>query len=266
MSRVPAPFVLVLPVHNEADVIETTVQEACTWLRKTFPEGRVVAVNDGSSDNTGPVLEKLRGAFPELAVVQHARNRGYGAALCSGLDACPAAWLAYMDADGQFAVEDLERLWGGREDVGLVAGLRVQRADPAFRTWNARLYRWLLWRSLGLSIPDIDCGMKLIRGDLWARIRPCVSQGALFTAEMFVRLRDQGESWRQVPVRHFPRRRGKASGASAKVVWTMFRELRALRKHRSQAGRGTGPRRDGHGPSDDPAVEGDTPVQTAGKP
>ena len=105
-----------------------------------------------------------------MRVVHHSRNRGYGAAVRSGLAAARFPLVCFTDGDRQFRIADLGRLTARLEephDEGrtpdVVAGYRIKRADPAVRLAYARIYRAALRLFFGLAVRDPDCACKLFR-------------------------------------------------------------------------------------------------------
>lgn len=221
---------VILPCYNEEATIEDTVRDVASWMKKERIEGEIVAVDDGSRDGSLAVLERLRGEMPMLRIVHHERNFGYGAAVRSGCDSAECDAIVFMDSDGQFHAEDIGRLLPHLERVGLVAGVRVRRADPFIRTLNAKLYGMLVRIVLGVRVRDLNCGLKAYRRTLWQRIRPVFGGGALFNAELFLNLKSLGEHVVEVPVPHYPRRGGAQTGANPAVILRMFRELFALKR------------------------------------
>jgi glycosyltransferase involved in cell wall biosynthesis len=221
---------LVLPCYNEVENRPATVTDVLAWLSAREGSGEVIAVDDGSTDGSGALLRDLAARHPQLRVLEHPTNRGYGHAVRSGCDAAQTPWIGFMDSDGQFRAEDFDRLTPHMASHELIVGIRDGRADPVIRTLNTGLYTLLIRVMLGVRVRDPNCAMKLFTRDAWARIRPRYGLGALFNAELFQRAQSEGITWHQVPVTHHPRRYGKATGADAKVVARMFRELFALRR------------------------------------
>lgn len=221
---------LVLPCYNEEENIEKTLRDTASWMSADGVEGEIIAVNDGSRDGTGAKLEALRREIPQLKIVTHRENAGYGAALRSGLDAATGDILGFMDSDGQFDPRDFSTLLPLLSDVPFVTGRRRKRADPFMRKMNAKLFGFLSFAVLGIWVRDINCAMKLWKKDVWKTIRPECASGALFNAELFYRLKMGKIPWKQVDVPHYPRRFGTQTGANLQVILRMFRELWALRR------------------------------------
>jgi glycosyltransferase involved in cell wall biosynthesis len=224
MMRRPS-ISLVLPAHNEAENIGPMLLQAREVLPRFAKEHEVIVVDDGSLDDTAGVV----GAFPEVLLLRHERNRGYGAALRTGLRAARLEWVFFTDADLQFNLEDLEGLIEASAEVDIVAGYRAPRRDPRGRrllAWGwGRLVRWLY----GLRVRDVDCAFKLFRREVLTAI-PIESVGAFINTEILVRARAEGFRIEEIPVRHYPRRAGDPSGARPRVILRALRELILLRR------------------------------------
>ncbi|TSC58674.1 MAG: cell wall biosynthesis glycosyltransferase [Candidatus Peregrinibacteria bacterium Greene0416_19] len=220
---------LILPCYNEEENITSTVSDITTWFASAGITGEIIAVNDGSKDRTGQILEELRRITPVLRVLQHDRNRGYASALVTGLDAGTMEVLAFMDSDGQFRAAELALLLPRLAEAPFVAGRRRKRADPVMRILTAKFSGMLVWLMLGIWVRDINCGLKVFRRELWPAIRPTQVTGALFNTEVFLRLRQHKISWTQIPVPHYPRLHGRQTGGSPMVLLRAIQELWKLR-------------------------------------
>jgi glycosyltransferase involved in cell wall biosynthesis len=221
---------LVLPCFNEAGNIGATLRDIDRWARESGRDVEIIAVNDGSTDDTAGVLERAKNDFPTLRVVTHPRNLGYASALCTGLDAATGEIIGFMDSDGQFHAKDLDLLLPKLEKVPFVTGRRLKRADPLSRIINAKVSGMIVWVMLGVWVRDINCGMKIFRRELWPRIRPNHVTGALFNSELFLHLKEHKIPWVQVPVPHYKRLHGTQTGGSPMVLLRALRELWQLKR------------------------------------
>jgi glycosyltransferase involved in cell wall biosynthesis len=195
-----------------------------------MPEFEVIVVDDGSTDGTGGIAEVLAASDKRIRVVHHFTNLGYGAALKSGFAAARFDWVFYTDSDGQFDVEDIDLLLPHAEAFDAVVGYRTHRSDHAIRKLNQVLWSLLVRRVLGIDSPDVDCAFKLVRRASLERIGPLVSDGAVISAELLVKLERSGARVKQVGVPHYPRVAGKPSGANPRVIARAFGELFRLRR------------------------------------
>lgn len=222
---------IVLPCFNEELNIERTVRDTVVWLRGKKGPFEIVVVNDGSRDGTSAVLVKLLQNIPELFVVTHDSNRGYGAAVRSGCDAAKGSIVGFMDSDGQFDPKDFDLLLPKLAKAPFVTGRRRKRADPFLRKLNAKLFGLLSFVVLGIWVRDINCAMKVFTRETWGIIRPEHSTGAMVNAEMFYLSQNAGIPWIVVDVHHAARKFGAQTGANLSVILRMFKELLDVRLH-----------------------------------
>jgi glycosyltransferase involved in cell wall biosynthesis len=225
--RLPG-LTVVLPCFNEAPNVAQAIREA-TWAAVcNADEHQIVVVDDGSTDGTGQIAADVARSVPHVRVVQHDRNRGYGAALASGLRAARMPWVLLTDSDLQFDLEQLADFVPLTPEADLVAGWRLDRRDPLHRRVNAAAWNWLVRRTFDLEVRDVDCAFKLIRRDVVEDL-PLTSTGAMISTELLVRAMANGARIRELGVEHRPRIAGEQSGADPRVVLRAFRELRQLR-------------------------------------
>ena len=219
------------PAHNEAENIEALVAEALSALPALADEWEVICVDDGSRDATPELADRLAAEHATVRVVHHEVNRGYGAALRSGLGAARYPLVCFLDGDRQFRVADLGRLidrLAGPDQPAVVVGYRLRRADPLVRLLYARAYRLALRIFYGLRVRDPDCACKLFRREALHDIR-LESGGAFLSAELLIKLQQRGRRLAEVGVPHYPRTAGSASGANPKVVLRAVRDFWRLR-------------------------------------
>lgn len=215
---------LVLPAHDEAPNLGPLLAEARRILPRIAKEYELIVVDDGSRDATAEIATRT----PGVRLVRHERNRGYGAALRSGLRAARCDWIFFTDADLQFDLDDLPALLEASHGVDIVAGYRAPRRDPPLRQLLGWGWGRLVRAVHGIRVRDVDCAFKLLRRSVIDAI-PIESVGAFVNTEILVRAAAHGFRIREVPVRHFPRRAGRSSGARPRVILRALGELLALR-------------------------------------
>ncbi len=230
VQRPMAELSVVLPAYNEAENLVAVIEDAGHHLRSLCIDHEIVVVDDGSTDDTQSVLAAISPAEPRLRSVVHPINRGYGAALRTGVEASRGRFILLSDGDGQFRMEDLSSLWRYRESADVVLGYRNPRHDPFARRMAGWLYNRVFVRAmLGGRFRDVNCGFKLFSRDVLADME-LQSTGALISAELLTRARLGGASFVEVAVRHFPRTAGSATGLLPRVVLKMLGESVRLRQ------------------------------------
>jgi glycosyltransferase involved in cell wall biosynthesis len=218
---------IVLPCRNEAPNVERAIREAMEAARAVAERFEVVVVDDGSRDGTFDVARTVQQSAAEVRLVRNDRGRGYGGALKRGFREARMEWVFYTDADGQFEMAQIADLVPALERHDLVTGYRAPRRDPALRLLSGRAWTALTNALLGASVRDVNCAFKLLPRSLIDRVA-LVSDGAAFSAELLSKARRLGYRIGEVPVRHRPRRAGRQSGASPRVVLGAVRELARL--------------------------------------
>src|SRR5215813_12490142 len=227
---------VVLPAFNEEANIRAVVEDAYQNIPKFTPVFEIIVVNDGSKDRTGEICDRLAAEFPEVRVVHHIRNRGYGAALKSGIERARNDLIFFTDADGQFDLKEVAALLEKTDAYDIVAGYRAQRQDPPHRLLFAWGWNILVRIVLGVRIRDIDCAFKVFNRRVFDRVQ-INSVGAMVNTEIFAQVSRFGMTVKEVRVSHFPRRHGKPTGGNIAVIMKAFRELIKMRRkqHRISA-------------------------------
>jgi len=218
---------VVIPAHNEAESIGETVEGIRAALRTAAIDYEIIVVDDGSRDRSAAVLAELAQEMPQLRVVTHPVNRGYGGALRSGFAAATKQLVFYTDGDGQYDVKEMPIMLALLvDDTDFVNGMKMSRSDPAYRVFIGNLHkfvtRWAFW----LPIDDVDCDYRLIRRSVLERVELHSNSGSI-CVELVKRAQRAGARFRQVSVRHYPRQFGSSQ---------FFRPGRILRTYADLAG------------------------------
>ncbi len=226
MPAAPA-LSLVLPALNEAENLTDAVAQASFALEGVGVAWEIVVVDDGSTDATGALADRLAAEDPRLRVVHHPTNRGKGAALRTGVAAARAPVVAFTDADLPFDMEALGRAY--RQLVGtdadLVAGFRTNRERYSLRrrvysgTYNA-LVRTLL----GIPLDDVGFALKLMRREVFEEA-DLQSDGGFADVELIARAYLAGRRIERVGVAFSPRTRGTSTMAGPRSVLGIVRDL-----------------------------------------
>jgi glycosyltransferase involved in cell wall biosynthesis len=184
----------------------------------------VIVVDDGSGDATAKCVEEVTAHDRRVRLVQHEHNRGYGAAVTSGLRAASGDLVMFADSDGQFDFGDVRRLLAYLSDNDFVIGYRHQRAESFQRRLNAWAWGRLVRILYGVRVRDLDCAFKLFRREVIDRLR-LTAKGACINAELMCQCQRAGFRFAEVPVEHYLRKAGRSTGSSLKVIARAFREL-----------------------------------------
>jgi 4-amino-4-deoxy-L-arabinose transferase-like glycosyltransferase len=214
---------LVIPAWNEEDTIRQAIQEAEEALSGLVADYEIIVVDDGSSDRTAQIVQELETRNWHVRCLQHAGNRGYGAALRTGFEAARFDLVAFTDADCQFNLHELEYMLPLAQRYDITCGYRIDRQDPARRRFFSWGYNTLAKMLVGSPVHDIDCALKVFRRSQLLTILP-ECDNFFANTEMLANARRQGLSVVEVGVHH----RGRAGGESKVSLRDIPRTLAAL--------------------------------------
>lgn len=212
------------PAHNEEDNVGPMIEDLLAVLPEFADRFEVIAVDDGSRDRTFERASAIASRDPRVRVLRHEVNRGYGAAVWTGLQAGTMDFAFFTDGDRQFDIRQLGELVDRIDGADVVVGWRVDRKDNAVRIANAHAWNWLIRHLLHVPVRDVDCAFKLFRREVLRGLE-IEAGGAMFSAELLARLVARGARIVEVPVHHLPREHGTSSGGNPRVIARAFYEL-----------------------------------------
>jgi glycosyltransferase involved in cell wall biosynthesis len=216
VTKLPSLSVFI-PCFNEAENLDPLIVSLLTFLPEISRQFEVIIINDGSRDQTGVLADALSRKHPEVKVVHHPRNLGYGMALRSGFKSARYEWTFFTDGDRQFNVRELLKFIPFTTNCRVIIGYREKRAEGQVRALPARFFKLYIDLLFRVHVKDIDCAFKLIRTDLIQRIN-FISTGATINAELLYRLKKMHEPFKQIPVTHYLRLHGTPTGNHPQVI------------------------------------------------
>jgi glycosyltransferase involved in cell wall biosynthesis len=208
MNRTSAyRFTIIIPVFNEEDNISPLADRLSSFLPQCRERACVLFVDDGSTDGSGAAIKEACAHNPDFFHIGFAKNCGLSAALKAGIDCTESELLGYMDADLQTAPEDFNLLLEHLDGHYMATGIRTGRKDSVFKRMQSKFangFRRMFTRD---GAEDTGCPLKVLRTDA-ARRLPFFNGMHRFLPALI--LLQEGGSYVQVPVRHFPRKAGKS--------------------------------------------------------
>ena len=215
----------VFPAYNDGGTIASMVAAAWIALRQVTEDYEIIVVNDGSTDYTCTMLEEIATRYPELRVITHPSNQGYGAALRTGFSAATKDWVFYTDGDSQYNPLELVNLVNVlRDGVDVVNGYKLTRNDSFLRIVIGRAYHYLVKFLFDIRIRDVDCDFRLIPRRILEEIELKSASGAI-CLELVKKIQDAGYVFAETPVNHYSRKYGVSQFF---VPWRIARTLYQL--------------------------------------
>jgi dolichol-phosphate mannosyltransferase len=227
-----AEIAVLMPIHNEAETIEDSVMEFYNVISPKMPVELVLS-EDGSTDNTKNVIERLCGKTPLKAVLSTSR-KGYAGGIKDGLKLVKAKYVLITDSDGQHDPRDFWKLWDLRMKYDIVSGWRKERADALYRKVMSKFFQLRIKSTFNLpNLMDITAPFKLMKIEVATEIaEKCKYMSESFWNEFAVRAHVSGFSIGETPVTH----RSRADKSTTRVYkpWKIpeiaLKQLMALSK------------------------------------
>jgi glycosyltransferase involved in cell wall biosynthesis len=217
---------VLIPAYNEEDALPILIGRLQRLRKEGLVEGDILIVDDGSTDRTGEIAEKLAEKDNLVKVFRHRRNLGKSAAIRTGIPWCRGKYVVIIDADLQYTPEDIPKLVSAL-DAGLdaVNGWRKNRQDPWVRKFPSAIYNLVSQLIFGLKVHDYNSGLKAFRREVLERIsfRSGLHRYVLPLAHQM------GFKVGEVEILHFPREYGRTKyGSPVRFILGVF-DLISLR-------------------------------------
>lgn len=201
-------FSIIIPAYNEQDTIIPTIEKLQQYLAQKSWIVELVVVNDGSDDHTGQVLKSFNN---QITVVTHPYNKGYGAAIMSGVERAAHEWILLFDSDGQHTPESIESLLKKSADYDMVIGSRENGyKGPLLRQPGKLLLHKIAEYLVQQKIPDLNSGLRLAKKKLFMKYFPIYPfRFSITTTSTLAFLKDRYNVG-FVPIEIQPRQGGKS--------------------------------------------------------
>ena len=208
-------FTLLIPVFNEEQSIEQTVLSAKSTLEKLNEDFEIVAINDGSTDRTAEILAGL--SIPEIKIVNHKQNRGYGASMKTGIRHSQGDVIGTTDADGTYPIEQLVPMLQimREKEADMIVGARTKKGVriPLIRRPAKAIVNRLANTLVGMKIPDNNSGLRIFTRELAEKYMHLYPQGFSFTITITLASLTNDHIVEYYPIDYF-KRQGKSSMSS----------------------------------------------------
>lgn len=199
-------FTVIVPCYNEEGAIADTIKSLRHSLQGVEPY-ELIIVNDGSTDRSAEILNSAAQTDPEILLLHHSRNRGYGAALKTGIRHASSEVIVITDADGTYPNQRICELVEIAKNADMVIGSRT--ADdvtyPLIRkVMKAFLQIYVSWL-VGQNIPDMNSGMRVFKRSVVERFINILPDGFSFTTTITIAMLRNNYDVRFVPISYYSR-------------------------------------------------------------
>jgi glycosyltransferase involved in cell wall biosynthesis len=240
LPEVEKRIALIMPVYNEADTIESTVREINEKLITKMGNVDIWVFEDGSTDGTKKVLEKLKEEFSGLHAEMTGQRKGYPRAMKEAflnINAGEYDYVVAVDSDGQYEPDDFFKLWSvmQRDSPDIVMGRRMTRQEPPYRRLLSKGLQLLERVMFPIKCKDVTSVMRLLRVDLAHKIVGDIKYSPYnFWLEFTARMSLKRYKIVEIPITYRERAGGSRVYSVKKIPEVVLSEFRALRAVRSE--------------------------------
>lgn len=200
-------FTIVVPIYNEQDNIYRLETELAAYLKIADMKSCVLFVNDGSKDESLKMIKEVSSRHDDMFYLSFAKNAGLSAAIKAGIDYTFSPYVGYIDADLQTAPEDFNLLLKYAPIYALVTGIRTGRKDGFVKKASSKLANGFRRSMTKDDAVDTGCPLKVMKTEYAKRIPWFTGMHRFIPALIMLQA---GGTYKQVPVRHFPRIAGES--------------------------------------------------------
>ncbi len=215
---------IVVPLYNEEESVERLVAGVLEAGRSFGVPYELILVDDGSTDRTWEVVERLKQSTPVLRAVRFRRNYGQTSAMVAGFDHARGEVIVTMDGDLQNDPADIPALLRKLDEgYDIVSGWRKDRQDHRSRVLPSQVANWLISRTTGVRLHDYGCSLKAYRAECIRSLHAYGEMHRFFPALASM----TGARVAEMPVRHHPRRFGTSKYGFSRIA-KVFSDIFAM--------------------------------------
>jgi len=216
-TTLPAPISILMPVCNEAEVLEDVLEE---WVRDVIqylPEGSELVISEAAStDGTREILRKLCEKYAFMRVHYNDKKEGFAAAARMLYNDARCPLVFFTDSDGQYVPREFWKLAPFVSEFSIVHGAKIGRQDPFYRKVASAIFNRIACFFFDVHYSDINSAFRIIKRELVQELLPQLHcMPTLLNAELLLRAEMDNRSIKQVHVLHRRRLRGKSRGLPA---------------------------------------------------
>lgn len=220
---------LFFPVYNDERTVRIVANRALELLEEVADHYEVIIVNDGSPDSSGAIADQLAKENDKISVIHHPVNRGYGAAMKTGIAASRYEIICMVDGDNEYDVFDLKKMLAVRDYYMLVIAFRYKKLYSTKRIFISFIYNTVLRLVFKSPFRDISTGIRLMHRKLVDDLE-LTSNSPFIGAELTLKSMLRGYPVGEVGIQTFPRDFGQGSATSFKNIMGTIKDIWRIRR------------------------------------
>lgn len=227
MSTIDDPITLFFVVYKDEGTVRTVADKAVTLLSSLTSTWEVIIVDDGSPDRAGAIADELAAGDSRIRVIHHGKNRGYGAAVRSGLAAARYEFVCFLDGDDEYEVEDFRRILKLKYHYDLIITFRYKKVYSSSRVFISWVYNKLLRFVFRTPFRDVSTGLRMVRKSVIDDV-VLETVSPFIGAEIAIKVMLKGYRVGEVGIQTFPRTFGASSSTSMRNILATIRDMRVI--------------------------------------
>lgn len=197
MPKKEAQVTIIIPAHNEEQGVEKVIDGVKNTLRDMSMPYEIIVVDDGSKDKTVEIVKKKE----DVRLIQHPYNKGYGAALKTGVKNAEGDIVLFIDADAQQNPDDISRLLKPMGEYDMVVGARTKDSHISLLRRPGKFVLRILANYLaGTKIPDLNSGFRAIKKEIVKKYMPILPNTFSFTTTITLAAIKEGYNLKYIPI------------------------------------------------------------------
>jgi dolichol-phosphate mannosyltransferase len=219
---------IAIPAYNESETLEDVAKDALKIGHRVTKNLEILLINDGSTDATGSIMDKLKKEHTDITVVHHANNKGFSGAIKSCYKNAQKEWIFLAPADGQIRMEDLIRFIDKSKTADVLVGFRTSNPEPFSRKMNSFVFHTMYKALFGVRLKQISTAMLWRTKTAQSISITAQDRSALIQPEVIYKAWKSGARFIEVGIPYYARKGGTPKGSDPMMIVLTIKELLRL--------------------------------------
>ena len=215
---------LIIPVYNDVHTISLMIKKSLKVLKSIKKKFEIIIVDDCCPQKSGQIALQISKRIKKIKIFFHKKNKGYGAALKTGLKNSNNEWIFMIDGDNEYEVNEILKLIKGTKNHDLIITYRYKKKYDLYRKLVSWSYNLILRSIFKINYKDISSGLRLVNKKLIEKIK-IDTNGPFFGAELAIKSKYENLRIKEIGINTNLRKFGKGSIVNFSNIILTFKEI-----------------------------------------